>query len=220
MSPFCPSFPPQLDPFPRSPQALSPLSTAFTPNRSLTPLSTAFTQTHRGVGYECVGLRQSRVTRHGTRPSFSRILSKITIRKRDFHALLTTFRMNTCKSVSKQRTLTTFRMNTYAKTGGEGAVSSDRLFLPKVPPQTINARAGSISRSAPFAGCSCPLYPRSQPDHEVPMIHRYFRVLRFLVIVVAAAFVAALPSASPAQDRGTRFAKPQRIHDHYGVAAG
>ncbi|HEY4818211.1 MAG TPA: trypsin-like peptidase domain-containing protein [Candidatus Acidoferrum sp.] len=34
------------------------------------------------------------------------------------------------------------------------------------------------------------------------MIHRYFRVLRFLVIVVAAAFVAALPSASPAQDRG------------------
>jgi hypothetical protein len=29
---------------------LSPLSTAFTPNRPLTPLSTAFTQTHRGVG--------------------------------------------------------------------------------------------------------------------------------------------------------------------------
>ena len=33
-------------------------------------------------------------------------------------ALLSTFRMNTCKSVSKQSTLTTFRMNTYAKTGG------------------------------------------------------------------------------------------------------
>ena len=31
---------------------------------------------------------------------------------------LSTFRMNTCKSVSKQRTLTTFRMNTCAKTGG------------------------------------------------------------------------------------------------------
>src|ERR1700675_4599469 len=30
------------------------------------------------------------------------------------------FRMNTCKSVSKQRTLSTFRMNTYAKTGGGG----------------------------------------------------------------------------------------------------
>src|SRR5258708_31962935 len=27
------------------------------------------------------------------------------------------FRMNTCESVSKQRTLTTFRMNTYAKQG-------------------------------------------------------------------------------------------------------
>ncbi len=32
------------------------------------------------------------------------------------------FRMNTCKSVSKQRTLTTFRMNTYEKTGGGGRV--------------------------------------------------------------------------------------------------
>src|SRR6267378_4417356 len=31
---------------------------------------------------------------------------------------LSTFRMNTCKSVSKQSTLTAFRMNTYAKTGG------------------------------------------------------------------------------------------------------
>jgi hypothetical protein len=34
--------------------------------------------------------------------------------------LLSPFRMNTCKSVSKQRTLTIFRMNTYAKTGGGG----------------------------------------------------------------------------------------------------
>src|SRR5712691_5255449 len=32
---------------------------------------------------------------------------------------LTTFRINTCKSVSKQRTLTPFRMNTCEK-GGEG----------------------------------------------------------------------------------------------------
>jgi hypothetical protein len=30
-------------------------------------------------------------------------------------AQLSTFRMNTCKSVSKQRTLSTFKMNTYAK---------------------------------------------------------------------------------------------------------
>src|SRR5712691_1241839 len=35
-------------------------------------------------------------------------------------ATLTTFRMNTCKSVSKQRTLTTFRMNTYEKQGEGG----------------------------------------------------------------------------------------------------
>src|ERR1700719_1569661 len=33
---------------------------------------------------------------------------------------LSTFRMNTCKSVSKQRTLTPSRMNTYAKPRGRG----------------------------------------------------------------------------------------------------
>src|ERR1700716_647235 len=31
---------------------------------------------------------------------------------------VTAFRINTCKSVSKQRTLSIFRINTYAKTGG------------------------------------------------------------------------------------------------------
>ncbi len=31
------------------------------------------------------------------------------------------FRINTCKSVSKQTTLTIFRINTYEKTGGRGA---------------------------------------------------------------------------------------------------
>jgi len=49
VSPFCPSFSPQLSVFSHSLSAVSPLSTAFTPNRPLTPLSTAFTQTHRGV---------------------------------------------------------------------------------------------------------------------------------------------------------------------------
>src|SRR5258708_6925801 len=35
-------------------------------------------------------------------------------------ASVTTFRINTCKSVSKQMTLTTFRINTYEKRGGGG----------------------------------------------------------------------------------------------------
>src|SRR5260370_6524303 len=36
------------------------------------------------------------------------------------------FRMNTCKSVSKQRTLTTFRINTYEKRGGGGVPNTPR----------------------------------------------------------------------------------------------
>jgi hypothetical protein len=54
VSPFRSSFSPALNPFPFSPQELSPLSTVFTPNRPLTPLSTAFTQNDRGVGCSAV----------------------------------------------------------------------------------------------------------------------------------------------------------------------
>src|SRR5258708_7218585 len=36
------------------------------------------------------------------------------------------FRMNTCESVSKQRTLTTFRINTYEKQGGRGVSNTPR----------------------------------------------------------------------------------------------
>src|SRR5216683_5688793 len=49
---------------------------------------------------------------------------------------LSTFRMNTCESVSKQRTLSTSRMNTYAKTGGGGSHGSAPIFrirLPRIP---------------------------------------------------------------------------------------
>ena len=48
-------------------------------------------------------------------------------------SFLTTFRINTSKSVSKQKTLTPFRMNTYEKKGGGGPVivnqESDKGFL-------------------------------------------------------------------------------------------
>jgi len=43
---------------------------------------------------------------------------------------LTTFRMNTCKSISKQSTLTIFRMNTYAKQG-EGGGGRRSHFSPR-----------------------------------------------------------------------------------------
>src|SRR6266851_5670536 len=47
-------------------------------------------------------------------------------------ATLTTFRMNTCKSVSKQRTLTIFRMNTYKKQG-EGVPVQKHWFSDPLP---------------------------------------------------------------------------------------
>jgi len=53
----------------------------------------------------------------------------------------TTFRINTCKSVSKQSTLTTFRINTCEKPGeGGGAPASPRLESPASPYDAGNAR--------------------------------------------------------------------------------
>jgi hypothetical protein len=53
-------------------RTVTPLSTAFTPNRPLTPLSTAFTQTHRGVGAAFALSRHSSLAnRHFPRPLFS-----------------------------------------------------------------------------------------------------------------------------------------------------
>src|SRR5216683_7134687 len=64
------------------------------------------------------------------------------------------FRMNTCKSVSKQRTLTPFRMNTYEKQGGGGWLwltsepTSQRLRLRLQP--TLKSFSGGTSIAAPL----------------------------------------------------------------------
>jgi len=54
-----------------------------------------------------------------------RVLSRTNLAYRS-HDSITTFRINTCKSVSKQRTLTLFRINTYKKTGGGGTPTFSR----------------------------------------------------------------------------------------------
>ena len=60
-------------------------------------------------------------------------LLESTLEKVPHKAGLTTFRINTCKSVSKQRTLTIFRINTYEKQGEGRRVivnqKSDEGFL-------------------------------------------------------------------------------------------
>jgi hypothetical protein len=62
----------------------------------------------------------------GIHPSSFRILSRANVQTL---RSISTFGMNTCKSVPKQRTLTTFRMNTYAKSGGRGAASLQRPLV-------------------------------------------------------------------------------------------
>jgi hypothetical protein len=83
VSPFRPSFLPQLNVFSREPRAVSPLSTAFTPNRPLTPLSTAFTQTHRGVGADVQTLTGSDLRASAPREthSFDTLANSLSFRK-------------------------------------------------------------------------------------------------------------------------------------------
>ena len=81
---------------------------------------------------------------------------------------LCTFRMNTCKSVSKQRTLSPSRMNTYAKTGGRGV-----LLLTVSAKCRCRRRASARPASAASALSPSPAFhplqvdPRSLCSHEL-----------------------------------------------------
>ncbi len=63
-------------------------------------------------------------------------------------ATLTTFRINTRKSVSKQRTLTPFRINTYKKTGEGGALASPPVENHQLPRLRRRQRPSSAPRGA------------------------------------------------------------------------
>ena len=86
-------------------------------------------------------------------------------------APLTTFRMNTCKSVSKQRTLSPFRMNTYAKTGEGGPhklIELTRSAAPSLGPPGWRATPGCTPPRKPPR----PTIPSPTPtstDHAPPV---------------------------------------------------
>ncbi len=93
---------------------------------------------------------------------------------------LTTFRINTCKSVSKQTTLTPFRMNTYEKHRGEGvAVSVATISIcsgrVRFPQGMASAIPQADSSSLVGAG-ACPAR-RQPPAHRLPRSKKHLRTL-------------------------------------------
>jgi hypothetical protein len=74
-------------------------------------------------------------------------LLESTLEKVPHKAGLTTFRINTYKSVSKQRTLTTFRMNTYEKLGEGGPVILLTSSPKRIP--VLSERTGMGRRCGP-----------------------------------------------------------------------
>src|SRR3981189_744497 len=90
--------------------------------------------------------------------------AKLRRKNRERTKALTTFRMNTCKSVSKQRTLSPFRMNTCEKPGGGGHMECGGLaaaFEDKAtPPNTApNLRPSHPRRHRVAEGGACPPQP-------------------------------------------------------------
>src|SRR5437899_3855488 len=73
-------------------------------------------------------------------------------------------RINTCKSVSKQRTLTTFRINTYTKTGGGGWPFSSHL--PWCPASGGSAACGDSTSSSRRLTFRHARFRRSFPRHR------------------------------------------------------
>jgi hypothetical protein len=98
----------------------------------------------------CVSLpRLPRASRGASRGALSFAVALIRSSRRFLCPPLTTFRINTCKSVSKQRALTIFRMNTYEK-GGEGGGASLRHSLRWLMCQEAGYRSRPAER---FANC-------------------------------------------------------------------
>src|SRR5260370_11476074 len=64
-----------------------------------------------------------------------------------FWCNLSPFRINTCKSVSKQRTLTPFRMNTYEKHRGWGVLWLTSHAMRHVYPERPSGAEGSLFKA-------------------------------------------------------------------------
>src|SRR5260370_9259960 len=94
-----------------------------------------------------------------------------------FWCNISPFRMNTCKSVSKQRTSTPFRMNTYEKTPGGGGIlpilerpQTKRIRGSSANLRTLNACALSFSVSAsPPSTFNCGLSTSFSPPLHYPL---------------------------------------------------
>jgi len=76
-----------------------------------------------------------------------------------FWCNLNPFRINTCKSVSKQTTLSPFRMNTYKKHRGGGespqtvnSLFTELLYLPKKRQRPFRSDGGICEKGAPSSG--------------------------------------------------------------------
>jgi hypothetical protein len=112
-------------------------------------------------------------------------------------ATLTTFRINTCKSVSKQTTLTPFRMNTYEKPKGRGGASpGDSSRLPR--PSRGHALTQIFQAPLPpsYAPCAARMDLRDAPRNaSIPCTLIRLRILP-VTTEVAPLYPSSLNSAS------------------------
>jgi hypothetical protein len=88
--------------------------------------------------------------------------------KRHSPLALTPFRINTCKSVSKQTTLTLSRINTYKKTG-EGGTRLFRVSSVQPPVSSLQNHMRHVAPLSPMASVDCAYFlsPRGCMYHPI-----------------------------------------------------
>src|SRR5260370_4328645 len=107
-----------------------------------------------------------------------------------FWCNVSTFRMNICKSVSKQRTLTAFRMNTYEKRGEGGRFPTRNLRRVSRPtfqypllvrandepaPRVVQVSLSAVTQIALQVHCRTLCRCRDFASHESPITNHFFR---------------------------------------------
>ncbi len=106
------------------------------------------------------------------------------------HSPLTTFRINTCKSVSKQTTLTTFRINTYKKTGEGGTPTLPRL---QRPASSIQNRMRHVAPLSPVSSLDCAYFPSPRGGCMYPVARATARSSLLVAPLFSYSYKSLLP---------------------------
>src|SRR6266849_6872200 len=130
---------------------------------SLSPLLATLTHSVSRKSFPCLSYANTRDGGVTPPPNFlsplvypERLLRRAT---RHSPLALTTFKINTCKSVSKQATLTPFRINTYEKRGGRGVPVFSASPASSLQASSLQNLMRHVAPLSPVPSFDCAYFP-------------------------------------------------------------